>query len=262
MGSIQLSKDLLDHFKISDFKQMTTPSGQKTVFMVEIEGVKHALKIIHVADERFEREVKICQEFTDTVGIPCITRIEKFQDDTIILEEYIDGKDLSEVITDYKGDEIKVRHLIHSISTILSPVWKARYVHRDLKPQNIRISKEGTTFVLDFGIARALSDESITAAGNQPMSWLYASPEQYAGKKELISYRTDFFCLGIIAYFLYTGEYPFGRKKAEIELVFSKPQIQVASGNDNIDKFCNAVFQFDPSQRPGRIEAFLDLIKL
>lgn len=262
MASIQLSTDLLSHFKISNYKQMTTPSGQKTVFMVEIEGLQYALKIIHVADDRFEREVKICQEFNDVDGIPCITKIEKFHSDTIILEEYIDGRDLSEVLPDYKGNELKIKELLYKISLILLPVWKARYVHRDLKPQNIRIRIDGEPFVLDFGIARALSDESITASGSQPMSWLYASPEQYSGKKDLVSYRTDFFCLGIIAFYLFTGEYPFGRKRAEIEAAFAGPQIQVSSGNEKIDKFCNAVFQFNPSQRPGRIEAFLDLIKI
>lgn len=260
MASIQLSQDLIDHFKISEYKQMPTPGGQKTVFMAKIGGVRYALKIIRVADERFEREVKICEEFNDVVGIPCILKIEKFHNETIILEEYIDGNDLSELVVEYRGDEKKVRELVSKIGNILKPVWDARYVHRDLKPQNIRITSEGEPYVLDFGIARALGEESITVSGSQPMSWLYASPEQFAGKKDMVSYRTDFFCLGIICYHLYTGTLPFGRKKEEIEKVFASPQIVVETGSEAINNFCNSVFQFNPSDRPRKIETFLSLI--
>lgn len=259
MKSIELSKHLLDHFNITDYKQ-ASPGGQKTVFIVTIDKKKYALKIIHVADDRFEREVKICQEFSSNKGIPDIVRIEKFASDTIILEQYIEGHDLSEVISNYKGDEHKIRKLINSIGIILSPVWAAKYVHRDLKPQNVRIKANNEPIVLDFGIARALNDDSITASGGQPLSWLFASPEQYAGKKDLISYRTDFFCLGILAYHLYTNSLPFGVNKSEIEKTFNDNNFNINTGNLFIDTFCNSVFKANPSERPRNIESFFKLI--
>ena len=108
MASIELSKRLLEHFKISKYVQ-ANPGGQKTVFIVTIENEKYALKIINIADDRFEREVRICEQFNENSGIPTIKRIEKFEKDTIILEEYIEGKDLSELVGDYKGNDLKLR---------------------------------------------------------------------------------------------------------------------------------------------------------
>lgn len=261
MASIKLSTELLEHFKITDYKQ-ANPGGQKTVFIVTIDSQKFALKIINIADDRFEREIKICEQFNDNNGIPKIIRIEKFEKDTIILEEYIDGQDLSELKQNYKGDEQKIRELIWTIGFILTPVWNARYVHRDLKPQNIRIRNNGRPVVLDFGIARALDDESITATGGQPLSWLFASPEQYAGQKQLISYRTDFFCLGIIAFYLYTNSLPFGNNRNIIDNSFQNDNLLVNTGNRFIDTFCNQVFKKNPSERPRKIEFFLKLLEL
>ncbi len=261
MTSIELSKNLLDHFKISNYKQ-ANPGGQKTVFIVCINEEQYALKIINNAGDRFKREVKICEQFNDYKGIPKIKKIDKFGKDTIILEEYINGNDLSELIKEYKGDANKIRKLVYTIAVILTPVWEARYVHRDLKPPNIRITENGEPVVLDFGIARALDEDSITATGGQPLSWLFATPEQYAGKKQFISYRTDFFCLGIIAYHLYTNLFPFGKNKNEIEKSFNDDNLIITTGNNFIDTFCNAVFKKNPSERPRKIESFIKLLEL
>jgi len=261
MASIELSKGLINHFKISSY-ELANPGGQKTVFIVAIDGLKYALKIINIADDRFEREVRICEKFANSDGIPSIKRIEQYEKDTIILEEYIEGDDLSDIISDYKNNEMKVCNLIHAIGIILQPVWIDRYIHRDLKPQNIRIKNNGYPVVLDFGIARALNEDSITASGTQPLSWLFASPEQYSGLKNLISYRTDFFCLGIIAHYLYTSTLPFGNNKKKISEIFLNGKLGVDTGNLTIDNFCNAVFKKDPSERPRKIEKFLKLLEL
>ncbi len=261
MSSIVLSPDLIKHFHISDYSP-ARKGGQKTVFIVTIDSIKYALKVINVADERFEREVRICEQYSTQRGIPRIIHIEKFGADTIILEEYIDGNDLCDIRNQYANDERNICVLLYKVGEILKPIWVDGYVHRDIKPENIRIRKDATPVVLDFGIARALNEESITPTGFQPASWLFASPEQYAGKKHLISLRTDFFCMGIVAYFLYTQQLPFGRTKDEINATFKKGNITVTSSSDKINKFCNSVFKIDPSERPRKIETFLNLLKL
>lgn len=260
MTSLNLSDQLLDHFKITNHIP-GKKGGQKSVHYVTIDGSMFALKIVDNADERFKREVDICKQFEKNDGIPIIHKIEKFGDETIILEEYIDGNDLSELITDFKGDEIKVCKLLHSIALILDPVWRKKYVHRDLKPENIRVRHNGNPVVLDFGIARALDEKSITLVG-QPLSFKFASPEQFDGQKKLISYRTDFFCLGIVAYYLFTNKFPFGNSYAEIEAFFKNEELKVDSGNDIINNFCNTVFKKYPSERPRKIEDFINLIEL
>lgn len=257
MGALDLSQKLIKHFKITDFSEPKS-GGQKTVYIVKIDGKDYALKIIKVEDERFEREVKICEEFKDVEGIPKIVKIEKFEGDTIILEEYIEGEDLKDVLINYKDDEGKITKLIIDIAEILRPVWAANYVHRDLKLENIRISPDGKPFVLDFGIARALDEATITAGAMQPHSWPFASPEQHDGKKELITYRTDFFSLGGIASFLYTGKLPFGTTKDQVaQNLLSGKEVEFNTGNEKLDKFCSSACRIKVSARPRTVDLFL-----
>ncbi len=260
MSALKLSDKILKHYNISDY---STPKsgGQKTVFIVTIEEEKYALKVINIADKRFEREVKICKKYSGYYGIPKLIHIETIGKDTIILEEFIDGNDLCDVSTTFHKDETKICELLSKVTTIMKPIWEDNYVHRDLKPQNIRIRNDGIPFVLDFGIARALDEDSITSAGGQPLTYLFASPEQYAGNKKLISYRTDFFCMGIIAYYLYSNSYPFGNNKNKIQEYFKKSDLSVRIENPIITNFCNAVFKKNPSERPRKIESILKLLQ-
>lgn len=263
MSAITLSKELISHFKISSFAPANV-GGQKTVFIVQIEGQTFALKVMNVADERFEREVRICQEFDSNPGIPKILKIEQFNKDTLILEEYIEGNDLHDLKTNYIGNETETIRLISKTIDILEPVWNAKYVHRDLKPQNLRIRTNTEPVVLDFGIARALDEGSLTVTGSQPLSWPHASPEQFLGRKELISYRTDFFSLGVIAYQLYTGGLPFGNKKKEVEQTMSETGALTFSstGSDVIDQFCSSTLHRSPADRPRNVKVLKEMLSI
>ena len=260
MASIKLTEDLLHHFNISDYSP-PKKGGQKTVFIVTIENIKYALKIINSVDARFEREVKICAKYSINNGIPKIIRIDNYGTETIILEEFIEGNDLSEINLQYKGNEPKICKLLHQIGIILKPIWEDNYVHRDLKPQNIRIRRNWEPVILDFGIARALNEHSLTDSISQPLSWPFASPEQYAGRKDLISYRTDFFCLGIIGYYLFSNKFPFGKTKEEIDSKFQLGNLEVNLSSLKLTNFCNAVFKINPSGRPRKIEKLLKFLE-
>ncbi len=260
MSSISLSQEFLDHFNISRYTPVPTPSGQKLVYYVDINNVKYALKLIRVKDIRIDREIDICSKYSDNEGIPKIVKIDKFENDTVILEEYIDGDDLSDIHQTYKDDESKISALLSNICTILTPVWEDNYVHRDLKPQNIRIKSDGSPIVLDFGIARALNESTITDTGFQPHSHLFASPEQYDGNKDLISYRTDFFCLGIIGYYLYTNQLPFGNTQALISAKFNTKNLSVTMTSSLLENFCNAVLKHNPSERPRTPDLLINLL--
>jgi serine/threonine protein kinase len=259
MPSIALSQEFLKHFNISSYSQ-ANPGGQKTVFFVVIEGLTYALKIINFADERLVREIDIVNKYSVNNGIPKIVRVDTYGKETIILEEFIDGDDLSDIYPTYHRDEIKICNLLIKISLILKPLWVDGYIHRDLKPQNIRIRKNGDPVILDFGIARALNEDSLTATGTQPLSAYFASPEQYEGNKKLISYRTDFFCLGIVAFYLYNNSLPFGNTRAEIDDTFQNDRLQVNFGSPILMNFCNAVLKRNPSERPRHTETFLKLL--
>ena len=256
-STTRLTEDFIDKFNIIEIIEQKAKSGQKQVFIVNIDGKLVALKIIPSIGERIVRELKIYDEFKENNGIPCILKVEKYGNELVVLEEFIEGSDLQDVRDDYMGDSSKVRTLIYSICEILKPVWEKRYVHRDIKPQNIIIKTDGSPVILDFGIARDLEDETITPTGFQPFSWPFASPEQYFYKKDQISYRTDFFCLGIIAFYLYTGILPFGQTKFDIAKAFQDVQKVFSFDDELMNNFFNVALKYKAAERPRNIDTYI-----
>jgi len=85
-------------------------------------------------------------------------------------------------------------------------------VHRDVKPGNIMLSDDGSVKVTDFGIARAISDETVTATAAVLGTAAYLSPEQAQGKR--VDARSDLYSLGVVLYELLTGKVPFSGESA------------------------------------------------
>ncbi|MEJ7913032.1 MAG: protein kinase [Chitinophagaceae bacterium] len=247
---------------ISGYFQSAKSGGQKTVYFPIIHGEKIVLKIIRGGiDDRFLREMRIYDQFKSSDGIPKIKKITNYGSDTILFEEYIEGNTLSDIITSYVGNSNIIKHLMLQISQIMKPIWEARYVHRDIKPENIIIRPSGNPVIIDFGIARDLDDSSITGAGFQPRSWPFASPEQYEGDKTKISYRTDFFSLGSLSYYLYHNRLPFGSSEAEIAMKFSsKDELFICDAGFTLEPFCKESMRFSPVDRPRFIDDFINLL--
>ena len=80
-------------------------------------------------------------------------------------------------------------------------------VHRDIKPQNLLVSPEGVVKIADFGIAKALDEQSLTLAGQTVGTPSYCSPEQ--GRGMTVDHRSDLYSLGVVMYELLTGQKPF-----------------------------------------------------
>ena len=109
-------------------------------------------------------------------------------------------------------NEKEIAKLILDILEGMKLLWKKEIVHRDLKPDNIIISKDTKKpVIIDLGIAKSLLEESLTKTIMPigPCTIPYASPEQLLNLKNIISPRSDFFSLGIIAIELYCKHNPF-----------------------------------------------------
>jgi serine/threonine-protein kinase len=90
----------------------------------------------------------------------------------------------------------------------LAEAHRLGVVHRDLKPQNIMIDRDGNVRIMDFGIARSLKVKGMTGAGVVIGTPEYMSPEQIEGQD--VDSRSDIYSLGIILYEMMTGRVPFG----------------------------------------------------
>jgi predicted ATPase/tRNA A-37 threonylcarbamoyl transferase component Bud32 len=101
-----------------------------------------------------------------------------------------------------------VADLTVQVAFALAEIHSHRIVHRDLKPDNIIVSRAGVAKLMDFGIAKQLSNTSEHSSGGMVVgTFKYLSPEQALGGE--IDGRADLYCLGIILYELLTGRHPF-----------------------------------------------------
>ena len=126
-----------------------------------------------------------------------------------IVMEHVNGHLLSDIMRRGRLEERHVLKVADGVLTALEVSHKAGIVHRDIKPANIMITDEGSVKVMDFGIARAVSDatgsveQTTTILGTA----LYISPEQARGDEP--DTRTDLYSLGVVMYELLTGKPPF-----------------------------------------------------
>jgi len=126
-----------------------------------------------------------------------------------IVMEHVEGHLLSALMRQGKLEERHILKVADGVLTALEVSHRAGIVHRDIKPANIMISGDGTVKVMDFGIARAVSD----ATGNLEQTTsilgtaLYISPEQAKGEEP--DTRTDLYSLGVVMYELLAGAPPF-----------------------------------------------------
>jgi serine/threonine protein kinase/Flp pilus assembly protein TadD len=132
------------------------------------------------------------------------------QDQDFLVMEYVDGRRLSDLIEDGALSLEQVAGLGSQVALALSAAHAAGIVHRDIKPDNIMVTRANEAKVLDFGIAKlsqGLMDTHLTGAGQIVGTVAYMSPEQARG--DAIDYRSDIFSLGCVLYEAATGEPPF-----------------------------------------------------
>ncbi len=171
-------------------------------------------------DEQFRSRFRQEAQSASRMAHPTVVRVFDAGDDLIqtadgvkrlpfIAMEYIEGKNLRELAAENKLSPTEAARIVDSVLTALEYSHRAGIVHRDIKPANIMVTKSGQVKVMDFGIARAVSDTSSTLQQTTAIlgTAAYFSPEQAKG--ESVDARTDLYSTAVLLYELLAGEVPF-----------------------------------------------------
>lgn len=256
-----------------------TPSEQKAAFHVKNKsGEELCLKIISPQYDigRLNREITALQ----TISHPNVAKLKEYVflsknglQQHYMLEEYIEGKDLSESL----NCSWKITEIVSFFSDMcdgLEELRKANIVHRDLKPSNIRVRINNKPVIIDFGLARHLNlpDITYTVQGARIGTPKYFAPEQFTGTKYEIDHRTDLFALGILMYEAAIGKHPFYNEKMtmkELEIAVCrsidfkscKEYVQI---NRKLQLLINRLLEKERISRPasaGQVKKILNAIE-
>src|ERR687884_356675 len=171
--------------------------------------------------ERFRREARAVARLNHP---HVVTVIDTGEDEgtPYIVFEYVEGETLKERIR--RLGRLPVPEAVAyaiEIARALSAAHAQRLVHRDVKPQNVLIDQEGRAKVTDFGIARSLEAQGLTAAGRVLGTTDYVSPEQALGHE--VTGQSDIYSLGIVLYEMLTGEAPY---KADTQVAVAMKHVR------------------------------------
>jgi serine/threonine protein kinase len=183
-----------------------------------------------------------------------------------VVTEYVEGQTLSQWLIDNpKPDLPTVRGLLEQIAKGLQAFHRLEMVYQDLKPDNIMIDATGTVKIIDFGATRVAGIEEIASPVEQINllgAALYAAPEYFLG--EAGNSRADLYSLGVIAYQMLAGDFPYGtqvpksrtraaQKKLAYKSVLREDREIPAWVDDAIAKAVHP----DPYQRYEEISEFI-----
>ncbi|MGT2667711.1 Stk1 family PASTA domain-containing Ser/Thr kinase [Streptococcus rifensis] len=238
---IQIGKIFAGRYKVLD---QIGRGGMADVYLARdliLDGEEVAVKVLRtnyqtdqVAIQRFQREARAMADL-DHPNIVRISDIGEEDGQQYLAMEYVDALDLKKYILDKAPftNEEAVR-VMAQILLAMRLAHQQGIVHRDIKPQNVLLTKDGTAKVTDFGIAVAFAETSLTQTNSMLGSVHYLSPEQARGSKATV--QSDIYAMGIVLYEMLTGHIPYdGDSAVTIALQhFQKPLPSIIAENPNV----------------------------
>ena len=226
---------------------------------------------------RLEREARTVAGLNHP-GIVTLFSVEDVGGLRFLTMELVEGRSLDRTVAPGGLPAHRVVEIGIALADALAAAHARGVVHRDLKPANVMITREGRVKVLDFGIAKSPSSDSVTAqtqattiaspftgAGLFVGTLPYAAPEQVRG--ESVGPRTDLFALGVLLYELSTGTLPFaGSSAAELasSILRDDPLPPCERNPDvpaDLERVIVGCLLKDPSKRPSAAAEVLEALQ-
>lgn len=231
-----------------------------------------AVKILHQQYEndtefitRFQREAKAAARITHP-NIVNVYDVGVAEGRHYIVMEYVPGRTLKERIKEEGPVPVpQALQIARQIAGALAQAHANNLVHCDIKPHNILVMPDGNVKVADFGIARAVTESTMTYNDNIMGSVHYFSPEQARGT--MITPKSDVYSLGVLLYEMLSGRIPFdgntavsiARKHLEED---PQPLHMIASGIPPVvEALVTRMMAKDPAQRPDSSMLVQDIVR-
>lgn len=172
------------------------------------------------AKTRFKQEAQLAASLNHP-NIVTIYEVDEWEGKPYIAMEYVEGKTLREVIESAGGSPLPIERALDIAAQVCEGLKEAHrngITHRDLKPDNILIDKNGRVKILDFGLAKLKGAVKITKDSTRMGTPGYMSPEQITGAE--VDHRSDIFSFGVILYEMLSGKLPFAGER-DISIFYS-----------------------------------------
>ena len=193
-------------------------------------------------NQRFRREARAAARLDDPHVVP-IYDVGEEEGRLYVTMRLIKGRDLQALIDDGPLEPKRAVAIIDQVATALNAAHRVQLVHRDIKPSNILITDDDFTYLIDFGIARAIGETGLTSTGFTVGTWSYMAPERFRDGQ--VGPSSDIYALACVLYQCLTGQLPFPGTTFE--------QVAMGHMNDPPPKPC--------AQHPGIPAAMDDVIE-
>jgi eukaryotic-like serine/threonine-protein kinase len=196
--------------------------------------------------KRFQREARTMAKLDHPNAVK-VYAVDSIKGLHFVAIEYVDGQSMQNWMDQLGqlsvGDAV---HVILACADALRTAHDQSMIHRDIKPDNILVTKNGVVKLADFGLAKALDDEevSMTQSGTGLGTPLYMAPEQARNAKH-VDRRSDLYALGVTLYYFVTGQLPY-TGESTLEVILAKEK-----------GFFKSPRKWNP-QVPERLELIID----